>query len=82
MRPLRTGDRQTIGGYQVRGRLGLGAMGEVFYAQSRSGRPIAIKVIRRELADSPEFRQRFAREVAAMKTGRRVLDRRGPRRRR
>ena len=29
------------------------------------GRPVAVKVIRPELADSPHFRRRFAREVAA-----------------
>jgi hypothetical protein len=43
--------------------LGRGAMGSVYLARSRGGRPIAVKVARPELADNPEFRERFRREV-------------------
>jgi eukaryotic-like serine/threonine-protein kinase len=40
-------------------------MGHVFLGMSAGGRPIAVKVIREELADDPQFRSRFRREVAA-----------------
>ena len=40
-------------------------MGKVYLGESRSGRRVAIKVVRSELADDPAFRRRFAREVAA-----------------
>jgi Protein kinase domain len=40
-------------------------MGQVFLGQSPGGRLVAVKLIRPELAADPEFRARFAREVAA-----------------
>jgi serine/threonine protein kinase len=40
-------------------------MGRVYLARSAGGRPVAVKVIREDLADDPEFRARFRREVAA-----------------
>ena len=40
-----------------------GAMGAVYLARSRGGRGVAIKVVRPELADDGEFRERFRREV-------------------
>jgi serine/threonine protein phosphatase PrpC len=40
-------------------------MGQVFLARSPGGRPVAIKVVRPELAREADFRRRFAREVAA-----------------
>ena len=45
-------------------RLGRGGMGQVFLGQSPGGRKVAVKVIRPELADDPDFRSRFAQEVA------------------
>ena len=62
---LRPGDPQQIGSYRLLGRLGSGGMGQVLLGRSPGGRPVAVKVIRPELADSPDFRRRFAREVAA-----------------
>ncbi len=40
-------------------------MGAVYLTRSRGGRSLAVKVIRSELAANPDFRRRFAREVAA-----------------
>ena len=62
---LQPGDPQTIGPYRLVGQLGSGGMGRVFLGVSAGGRPVAVKVIRAELAADPEFRMRFGREVAA-----------------
>ncbi|HEU5390775.1 MAG TPA: serine/threonine-protein kinase [Streptosporangiaceae bacterium] len=61
---LRPGDPELIGPYRLRGRLGTGGMGRVYLGLSPGGRAAAIKVIRSELAQDPEFRARFRREVA------------------
>lgn len=58
-------DPREVGPYTVEGRLGSGGMGSVYLARSRTGRPVAVKVVRPELADDPRFRTRFRREVAA-----------------
>jgi serine/threonine protein kinase len=63
--PLRRWDPERIGPYTIIGRLGAGAMGQVFLARSTAGRLIAVKTIRVELAEEADFRARFAREVAA-----------------
>lgn len=65
MEPLRPGDLSRIGKYVLVGRLGAGSMGEVFLGRSPDGRSVAIKVVRPEFARDAEFRERFAREVAA-----------------
>jgi len=62
---LRRWDPERIGPYSIIGRLGAGAMGQVFLARSTAGRLVAVKTIRVELAEEPGFRARFAREVAA-----------------
>jgi serine/threonine protein kinase len=62
---LRRWDPERIGPYTIIGRLGAGAMGQVFLARSAAGRLVAVKTIRVELAEEPGFRDRFAREVAA-----------------
>ncbi|MGI5208114.1 WD40 repeat domain-containing serine/threonine protein kinase [Spirillospora sp. CA-108201] len=70
MGPLRDGDPRRIGPYRLEGRLGAGGMGEVFLGVSAGGRRVAVKVVRAEHLDRPEFRVRFAREVeAARKVG-------------
>ncbi|MFE9045164.1 protein kinase [Streptomyces sp. NPDC007818] len=61
-------DPASIGPYRLSARLGEGGMGQVFLAVSRSGRRLAVKVIRPQIAADPGFRERFRREVAAART--------------
>src|SRR5499427_9163402 len=63
--PLRRWDPERIGPYVLLGRLGAGAMGQVYLGRSTAGRLVAVKTIRAELADEPDFRTRFGQEVAA-----------------
>ncbi|MEO3972455.1 serine/threonine-protein kinase [Streptomyces sp. CAU 1734] len=65
MEQLATGDPQRIGAYRLLARLGAGGMGEVFLARSDRGRTVAVKLVRRELAEQQEFRERFRSEVRA-----------------
>ncbi|WP_241740874.1 serine/threonine-protein kinase [Streptomyces sp. L2] len=58
-------DPKTIGGYRLAARLGAGGMGNVYLSHTPGGRAVAIKVIRPEFAEDPEFRRRFAQEVRA-----------------
>ena len=58
-----------IGPFRVRSLIGAGAMGSVYLAEdTRTGEPIAIKVLAPELAGDERFRQRFARESALAAT--------------
>jgi eukaryotic-like serine/threonine-protein kinase len=68
VKELQPGDPRVIGPYRLVGRLGQGGMGQVFLGVSPGGRPVAVKAIRPELASDPQFRVRFAREVAAART--------------
>ncbi|MCX4500953.1 WD40 repeat domain-containing serine/threonine protein kinase [Streptomyces anulatus] len=65
MDALRPDDPQWVGPYRLDGRLGEGGMGSVFLGTSPGGRKVAVKLIRRELSEAPQFRERFAREVDA-----------------
>ncbi|NEC25873.1 protein kinase [Streptomyces sp. SID8111] len=66
--PLQDDDPRTVGEYRLAARLGAGGMGRVYLAHTHGGRPVAVKVVRSELADDPTFRRRFAREVGAART--------------
>ncbi|TWF94016.1 serine/threonine-protein kinase [Saccharopolyspora dendranthemae] len=65
MQPLLASDPTRVGDYRLLARLGRGAMGGVYLGRSRGGRVVAVKVIRADLAEDPEFRERFRREADA-----------------
>ncbi|MFD8636619.1 serine/threonine-protein kinase [Streptomyces sp. NPDC059533] len=62
---LSADDPHEIGGYRLHARLGSGGMGVVYLAYTPGGRPIALKAVRADFAGDPEFRRRFAQEVAS-----------------
>jgi serine/threonine protein kinase len=64
--PLTSKDPRHVGSYRLVARLGTGAMGRAYLATTRTGHYVAVKIIRPEHADNPEFRKRFAREIAAV----------------
>ena len=73
--PLLESDPPRIGRYRLTARLGAGGMGVVYLAEpAGQGHPgpgdpkrhVAVKVLRPELADDPELRLRFGREVSTL----------------
>ena len=64
MQPLLANDPDRVDDYRLLGRLGKGSMGAVYLGRSRGGRVVAVKVVRTDLAEDAEFRERFRREVA------------------
>jgi Protein kinase domain len=63
--PLRPGDPRQIGPYSLRGRLGSGAMGEVFLGFSLGNLRVAVKLMNPVLASDTDFRRRFRLEIEA-----------------
>jgi eukaryotic-like serine/threonine-protein kinase len=64
--PLRPDDPIRIGHYRLTARLGSGGMGVVYLAVAWDGTPVAVKVLRPDMAGDQEYRHRFGREVAAL----------------
>ncbi|WP_317794037.1 WD40 repeat domain-containing serine/threonine protein kinase [Actinoplanes sichuanensis] len=63
MTPLRSGDPERLGRYQLLGRLGAGGMGTVFLGTGPDGQRVAVKAIRPEWSADPAFLARFRSEV-------------------
>jgi eukaryotic-like serine/threonine-protein kinase len=61
--PLRAHDPRQLGAYRLIGRLGEGGMGTVYLGETPDGTPVAVKVVRADLAPDEEFRRRFRSEV-------------------
>ncbi|MDB4872768.1 MAG: serine/threonine protein kinase [Gemmatimonadales bacterium] len=68
MDPLDRSDPTTVGDITLRGRLGLGGMGRVFYGVTDDYEQVAVKLIREDLVSRAEVRARFAREIDALRT--------------
>ena len=64
--PLLQTDPSQVGRYRLVARLGAGGMGVVYLGVDPNGQQVAVKVLRPELADDPEFRVRFGREVTML----------------
>ncbi len=64
--PLRQTDPAQVGRHRLVARLGAGGMGVVYLGEDPTGQQVAVKVLRPELADNPEFRVRFGREVTML----------------
>ncbi|WP_248965313.1 serine/threonine-protein kinase [Sphaerisporangium perillae] len=67
MDALDRSDPKQIGDIMLRGRLGSGGMGRVFYGVTETYEPVAVKVIREDLVSRAEVRSRFARETDALR---------------
>jgi serine/threonine protein kinase len=61
--PLTPADPRRLGSYELVGRLGRGGMGTVYLGRGTGDRLVAVKVIRPEYAELPEFRAQFRREA-------------------
>jgi serine/threonine protein kinase/tricorn protease-like protein len=58
---------QTLGHYRILQQIGAGGMGDVYLAEDTTlDRRVALKFLPPELADSPDRRDRFAREAKAL----------------
>jgi len=64
--PLEPGDATQLGGIALRGRLGEGGMGTVYYGITPDGDELAVKTIQDRYVNRPDLRSRFEREVEAM----------------
>ncbi|MEO3812379.1 protein kinase [Sphaerisporangium sp. B11E5] len=62
--PLRPGDPERVGEYELASRLGEGGQGVVYLGRSRTGAPVAVKLLRSDLAQNEEALARFVREVS------------------
>jgi len=65
MEPLTRDDPVQVAGYRLQARLGAGGMGLVYLGFTPGGRAVAVKVMRPELGDDRDFRDRFRQEIEA-----------------
>jgi eukaryotic-like serine/threonine-protein kinase len=56
----------SLDGIALRGRLGRGGMGTVYYGVTPDGEQVAVKMIREDLLEKSEARGRFDREGLAI----------------
>ncbi|MGW4246248.1 serine/threonine-protein kinase [Nocardia sp. NPDC004722] len=65
MKPLTPRDPRRLGRNRMIAVIGRGGMGRVLLGRTPSGKLVAVKLVHPHLAEDPEFRERFRREVAA-----------------
>ena len=65
--PLEPNDPRRLGDFVLTGRLGAGGMGIVYLGETSLGEPVAVKLVRTDLAHDETFRERFRREVEALR---------------
>jgi serine/threonine protein kinase len=53
----------TVGGYTIESQLGQGGMGRVYKAVGPDGQPVALKIVKEEMAGDEIFLKRFRREA-------------------
>jgi serine/threonine protein kinase len=58
----------TFGQYRIESFVGVGAMGKVYKASTDDGEPVALKLVKEDLARDETFRRRFAREARIAQT--------------
>src|ERR1700732_2703656 len=63
---LLPGDPVRVGRYRLTARLGAGGMGVGYLGAAKGGHLVAGEGLRPELAENPEFRARFSREVTTL----------------
>jgi serine/threonine protein kinase len=66
MKSLKPGDPDKIGDIALRGRLGEGGMGTVYFGVTPAGDRVAVKTIRRDLTANEEAKDRFDREILVL----------------
>ncbi|MFE3192967.1 serine/threonine-protein kinase [Nocardia sp. NPDC059240] len=65
MKPLTPRDPRWLGRNRMIAVIGRGGMGRVLLGRTPSGKLVAVKLVHPHLAEDPDFRERFRREVAA-----------------
>ncbi|MBA8949327.1 protein kinase [Actinomadura namibiensis] len=63
VRPLLPHDPARLGGYELVGRLGEGGQSIVYLGRGEDGRTAAVKLLRVQLSQDPQWRARFEREL-------------------
>ncbi|MEU5878342.1 bifunctional serine/threonine protein kinase/MFS transporter [Spirillospora sp. NPDC047279] len=63
--PLKPGDPDRLGAYELTGRLGEGGQGVVFEGRGPDDRRVAVKLLHARLSGDPAARARFVREIEA-----------------
>ncbi len=53
----------SVGAYRIEELLGIGGMGRVYRAVGSDGQPVALKLVRSDIAEDSVFRKRFEREA-------------------
>ncbi|MEV5710571.1 serine/threonine-protein kinase, partial [Actinoallomurus sp. NPDC052274] len=65
--PLRAGDPERVGVYDLAGRLGEGGQGVVYLGEAPDGRQVAVKLLHAQFSGDTKVRARFAGELASAK---------------